>query len=452
MRRLPLLPLLALLPGCRACAVDVASRVEARVAAVAPVPAVAEIVPCAANVPLPDGPLDLPTLWQVALVYNPALREAAAEVEGASGRRLQAGLYPNPRLRYEQSIIGSRLAPQGNFLIQLDQELVTGGKRRLDRGVADREMDAAAITLLGRKFDILTRVRRAYYDYLGWLETVRANEEVVASLEQGLRTTRRLVEEVRTRPRADVLRSEALLEEARISLAASRANLEAAWRQLEAEVGVAELPRSAPARDPRDAIPQWDAGMVTGRVMSANTALREAAVEVERARLALVRAKAQAVPNVTLAGGYEADNVERTAGGVVGVETALPLWDRNQGNVHTAAAHLARAQAAVGTAMARLKRETAAAFATYEAARVRVERLASQVVPRLQQSLESVRQGFQAGSAEFTFADVLLAEQSLFTARLSLVEARRSLWLAVADLEGLMQLDLGEELIPCTAN
>jgi cobalt-zinc-cadmium efflux system outer membrane protein len=407
------------------------------------------VIPCAANVPLPGGPLDLPSLWQVALAYNPALREAAAEVEGAFGRWVQAGLYPNPRLRYEQSIIGSRLAPQGNFLVHVDQELVTGGKRRLDQGVADREVDAGAIALLGKKFEVLTRVRRAYYDYLGWADTVRANEEVVASLEQGLGTIRRLVEEVRTRPRADVLRSEALLEEARISLAASQASLEAAWRQLEAEVGVAELPRRVAARDPHDAIPQWDEDTVTSRVLSANTALREAAVEVERARLALARAKAQAVPNVTLAGGYEADNIERTAGGVVEVETTLPLWDRNQGNVHAAAAHVARAQAAVGTATARLKRETAAAFATYRAARERVERLARQVVPRLERSLESIRQGFQAGSAEFTFADVLLAEQSLLTARLALVEARRSLWLAVADLQGLMQLDLGEELLPC---
>jgi outer membrane protein TolC len=77
--------------------------------------------------------------------------------------------------------------------------------------------------------------------------------------------------------------------------------------------------------------------------------------------------------------------------------------------------------------------------------------LTTQVLPRLQQSLESVRKGFQAGSADFTFADVLLAEQSLASTRLSLAEARRALGLAVADLQGLMQLDLGEELAPFAA-
>ena len=44
--------------------------------------------------------------------------------------------------------------------------------------------------------------------------------------------------------------------------------------------------------------------------------------------------------------------------------------------------------------------------------------------------------------------DVLLAEQALNDTRLRLAEARRDLWRAVADLEGLMQLDVGEELCP----
>jgi outer membrane protein TolC len=41
---------------------------------------------------------------------------------------------------------------------------------------------------------------------------------------------------------------------------------------------------------------------------------------------------------------------------------------------------------------------------------------------------------------------VLLAQESLEDARLKLVEARRELWKAIADLQGLMQLDLGEDL------
>jgi cobalt-zinc-cadmium efflux system outer membrane protein len=397
-------------------------------------------------VPAPAGPLDLPALWGLALAHNPALREAAADVEAARGRLTQAGLYPNPRLLYDQDTMGARIAPQGNLVVQLNQEVVTAGKRRLDRAVAARDTDAAYLTLLGRKFEVLTRVRRAYYDYVGWAYAVRANEEVVAVLEKGLRTTRQLVEEVKTRPRTDVLRIEALLEEARISLFRSETNRAAAYEQLAAEVGVRELPPLGAVRDPFDPVPQWDACDVTRRVLAANTALKEAAVQAERARLALERAKAQAVPNVTVGGGYTLENVDQTAGATVTVETPVPLWDRNQGNIHAARANWARAQAAVRTAQTRLSRETAAAFAAYRAARQQAERLATRVLPRLQESVELLRQGYQVGAGQVTFTDVLTAEQSLFTARVALAEARRTLWLAVADLQGLMQLDLGEDL------
>ena len=69
-----------------------------------------------------------------------------------------------------------------------------------------------------------------------------------------------------------------------------------------------------------------------------------------------------------------------------------------------------------------------------------------QVLPRLQKRLELLRQAYQAGAAQVGFSDVLQTEQSLLSARSTLAEARRTLWQAVADLQGLMQLDLGEQV------
>jgi hypothetical protein len=65
-------------------------------------------------------------------------------------------------------------------------------------------------------------------------------------------------------------------------------------------------------------------------------------------------------------------------------------------------------------------------------------------MPRLRKSLSLLIKAYQAGSAQVTFSDVLMTEQSLNTTGLTLGEAQRSLWLAIADLEGLMQLDVGE--------
>src|SRR5207244_1772183 len=201
-----------------------------------------------------------------ALVHNPTLREAAAELEAARGRHLQAAKYPNPRLAYSQENLGTSMGPAGAVKVEITQEILIAGKRPLDLAIATDGSDEALLALLGRKFDVLTRLRRAYYEYLGGLDSVRVHEETVASLEQGVALTRKLVEEAKTRPRTDLLRIEALREEARIQLASSRVNLEATWKQLACEVGLPELaPPQGSAAFPEMA-PAWDPHAVVQRV------------------------------------------------------------------------------------------------------------------------------------------------------------------------------------------
>jgi cobalt-zinc-cadmium efflux system outer membrane protein len=408
-------------------------------------PAIEEVRHPAAP-PAPAGPLDLPTLWNLALTNNASLREAAAEVEAALGRRIQAAKYPNPHLAYSQDNLGTSVEPAGAVKVEITQEILTGGKRRLDVAIAAQGADEATLALLARKFDVLSRIRRGYYEYLGGLHTVRVNEETVASLEHGLQITRQQVEEAKTRPRTDLLRLEALLEEARIRLAGSRLTLKGAWQQLIAEVGEAELlPPEAVGEFP-EKVPQWDPAAIIQRVQGANTELKRAGLDICRARLEVERARAEAVPNVTVGGGYSHDFAENLQGATLSLDTTLPLWDRKQGRIHEAEAHWAGAQAAVRSTAARLSRETAATIARYQAARQQADRLASGVVPRLQQSADLLLKSYQAGAAQTVFADVLSAEQALYAARLTLVEARQTLWLAIADLQGLMQLDMDEEL------
>src|SRR5438128_1296979 len=134
------MPLLAVALGCQAPRVDISRAVEAHGPTIVPIRATHDIVPCAASdSTVHNQPLDLRALWGLTLANNPSLVEAAADVEAARGRRAQAGMYPNPRFVYVQDVIGSRVARQGNFALQLNQEIVTAGKRRLDQAVAQRE-------------------------------------------------------------------------------------------------------------------------------------------------------------------------------------------------------------------------------------------------------------------------------------------------------------------------
>ncbi len=89
-----------------------------------------------------------------------------------------------------------------------------------------------------------------------------------------------------------------------------------------------------------------------------------------------------------------------------------------------------------------LSATTAETFARYQGARRQVEKLAQEVLPRLQESLDLLLKGYELGGGGVTFGDVLMTEQSLIATRLTLAEARQTLWQAIADLQGLMQLDI----------
>ena len=401
--------------------------------------------------PTVPGPVDLPALWGLALTHNPLLREAAADIEAARGQWIQAGKHPNPRFIYTNTVVGTTQNPAGDLNLEVTQEIVTGGKRRLNLAIAGRATDLAGVALLGRQFEILTRLRRGYAEWLGWAYTLRVSADTVAAVEEGVRVTRRQVEEAKIRPRTDLIRLEAVLAEARLTEERARVSLVTAWRRLAAEAGVPNLP-TPPLPDHVTApVPQWDADAVLQRVLAVHTDLKEAVLQADRARLEVERAHAEAVPNVTVGGGYSANYPENQHGGSIIVEVPLPLWDRNQGRIHEAQARLTRARAAEHSASVRLTQETAEALGRYQSARRRVDRLTRDIIPPLAESLELIAKGYQTAAAGISFADVLLAEQHLGEARLRLAEAWRDLGQAVADLEGLMQLGIGEALCPAVA-
>jgi cobalt-zinc-cadmium efflux system outer membrane protein len=401
---------------------------------------------CAAPRPASPEPLNLSTLWDLTLAHNPELREADADVEAARGRCIQAARCPNPQLIYENEDLGTPQAAAGTIKVQIAQEIVTCGKRRLSIAVAQRATDVAQLDLLGRKFDLLARLRRDYYAFVSWVETARVSDEVVASLQTGVESVRALVEDVKSRPRTDLLRIQALLEEARTHQSRSRAYMAAAWLQLAADVGTPCLPMPSEVGGYDFVVPLWEYAVVAQRMLAAHTDLRRAAVATKRASVELERARAEVCPNIQLGGGYSQNFPEHERGALITLQAPLPLWDRKQGLIHEAQARYAKAQAAQHTVELRLNRDLAGAYARYDTARQQVQRLSSEVIPRLTESQELVRKGYQAGAAQLSFADVQLAVETLNDARLRLAEARRDLWQAIADLQGFMQLELGEDL------
>lgn len=91
------------------------------------------------EMPIPQtGVFSLAELTSITEQEHPRLRQAMSEIESAMGERVQAGLYPNPRMETNNPEIWSGRDSQINFGWQ--QDVITKGKMRLDKAAADQKV------------------------------------------------------------------------------------------------------------------------------------------------------------------------------------------------------------------------------------------------------------------------------------------------------------------------
>ena len=162
--------------------------------------------------------------------------------------------------------------------------------------------------------------------------------------------------------------------------------------------------------------------------MRANSKPRAAEAEIARAQWALERAVVQPIPNVNLMGGYQ-----RQVGGppqdqgLAQVMMAVPLFDRNQGNIRSARADIASSRADLRTIELDLATQAAQAIANYRTSQ------------RLVEWYELTQTLYAQG--EVTFLSLLQAQRLLTETELAFVESQADRWNGAVQIADLLQLE-----------
>ena len=191
--------------------------------------------------PGPDGrPYTLADFQRLAAANNPALRQAASDVEAARGLMIQAGLYPNPTIGYETNPDNNNTGSgvQGAFI---DQVIKTGGKLTIAVAGARMAMIAAELALKQARYSLATTIRGDFYTLLVAKETVRVNRGLAHFTDEIFRLQADLLGggfAASHEPTA--LRSQAFI--VRLGYKQSIANYIYAWKQLVADMGLRQLP------------------------------------------------------------------------------------------------------------------------------------------------------------------------------------------------------------------
>jgi cobalt-zinc-cadmium efflux system outer membrane protein len=382
--------------------------------------------------------LTLEACVQQAVALHPDLAAAAAAVDAERGEEVQAGLYPNPTIGYSAQELNARDGEAGQQGIMLGQRIVTGNKLGLATEAAARGVEAADWQARAKLFEVVTRVRLAFYEALTARQEVQVAREVLAIAKSGHEVAEKMRQaDVVGVP--DVLRAKVELEQSQIKLTVAEQRAQAAVRLLAASMGLTELPSGGPAGALTAAAPAYELSPLLREVLTVSADLAARRALVQQAEAALARAEAEVIPDVEVQVNPFYGHPDRRAQVSVQLSAAVPVFNRNQGNILAARAALTRAHAAIRQSELQLTERVTQAFQRYQNARAQVQAYEKNILPTAQESVRLLTIAYSQDDKRYDYTALLEAQRSLANAKLGLVQAQGELQKAVAELEGLLQ-------------
>jgi cobalt-zinc-cadmium efflux system outer membrane protein len=380
--------------------------------------------------------LTLEDLEQIALINNPALNRAQALVASARGNWVQVGLPPNPSWGYLGQQLGSgRIATQ--HMAMVDGQLITGGKLRWNRAIAEQEILRAEQVMFATQQRVLTDVRKRFYEALIAQRNLDLSQQLFGIAREANNTAQRLFNAGET-SEVDYLLAQIEVSNAQNNENIARQRHFAAWQSLRAVLGMPNLPEAA-LRGDLESIPDnltWDDSLA--RLLSISPEIGAAVANLDRARAALVRARRENIPDIRFQAGPMKDMgfKEGKWDGIVQVLVPLPIINRNQGAIAQAIADISAAELGVQQVELDLQNRLAPIFERYASSTSVVRRYRDQILPVAEKSLELVRRGYAAG--EFPFLNLLNAQRTYFQTNNLYLQALLDLRSSAADIEGLL--------------
>jgi outer membrane protein, heavy metal efflux system len=399
--------------------------------------------------PLQTEPtLRLEDLERMALQNNPTIGQAAAAIRAAEGRRVQAGLMPNPIVGYLGEELSARAFDQkSEHYVFAEQEVPLGGKLKKSRDVFVRERAQAQAEAAAQKQRVLNAVRTLYYEALGAQRLVEVRAELAKLASEAVEVTGELFN-TGAADRPDALAIQVEARRARLDLVMAENEFDQIWRQIGAVVGDPFLKPARLAGDLEKGLPMLEQEQLLATLLRESPEVKRAQASIEKARASLARAKAEPTPNLFLRGGmgYSTELLEtfppqppgRKSGPEAFAEVGLriPLFNRNQGAIAEASAELDFAERETRRVELMLRARTASAFRAYQNALSVAIEYREQIVPRARHAYELYLANFRQMAAAYPQA--LIAQRTFFQTQAEYVRALVDVWRNATQLQGFM--------------
>jgi cobalt-zinc-cadmium efflux system outer membrane protein len=362
--------------------------------------------------------LSLDQALRQAQESSPILAAANRLTGIAQGERQQAGLLPNPELSWgvEDTRSNSRITN-----VQIAQPIELGGKRGARIDLAEKGQTNALVELERSKNELRAEVIQSFYDALQAKMRVELTTQSVDLAQRGLHGAKGQVDAGKASP-IELTRAQVQMSEVELELRRAQRDQANALARLQATLGngSAELSVIGDAIS----IPKPPAIDQLWAILPNTAVMRIARLSIDQQEASLALEKTQRIPDLNVSVGSQYDSGLRQRVNLIGLSMPIPLFNRNQGNILSAAYRADQARDLRNATELSLRADVQQAMDQWSVANAEIELFNKNILPSAKSAVDIATRGFEMG--KFAFLDVLDAQRTLINARAKYVDALAS--------------------------
>ncbi|MCA1589529.1 MAG: TolC family protein [Acidobacteria bacterium] len=395
-----------------------------------------------------DG-LNIDRLIELGRTRRADLLAARQRLAIAEGKLLQAGLRPNPTLDAEYGsprFLGGE--SEYDLSVGISQVLELGGKRSRRVAVAELELLQVRAEIVALERHLIVGIRSAYTGALSAARQLDVLERLMAANEEIVRITEARLKEGDVAP-LDVNLVKVENDRLKVQAIQAQGELESALLEMRTVIG-ADLAESLRLAPQPERPPRFDLGLseLTEIALRDRPDLQAARLGEELGAARIGLARANATPNIAgsvrysrskgivdLPGPVNGSTIASDSGSELafGVSIDIPIFNRNQGEIAAATGERLQATRTREFLESTVKRDVAVAYRKYRAAAEAVVIYSTQILPRAEDNLRSVRAAY--GLGDFSIFEVVNEQRRLAENVTNYNQVLRDYYNALTELE-----------------
>ena len=383
----------------------------------------------------PNGTLTLPRALALTLMNNPELEVFSLETRAAQARQLQAGLWPNPKLKIEVEELGGT-GDRSDFdaaetTILLSQLIELGNKAQKRKKVASFERQLSELNYQNKRLEIFSEATKAFLLVLKAQEKLRLSNELLKLAAKSFEAVEKSVNAGKDSP-VEKTRAFVSLSNIKILHRATERNLEYSKKQLAFFWGQDNplFERAGGDLYLLEPLPRFE--NLTNR-LKLNPEYARGETGIERSQAVLDLEKSKAVGDITIGAGLQRFNETDDNAFVFGISIPLPISDRNQGSKREAVYNLAKSRAEQRAAWLKLQNEFNRTYQELESSYNQATSLKDDVLPGATEMFDAASRAYQQGKVDYL--NVLDAQRTLFDLKNQYIETLADYHAARTDIE-----------------